>query len=120
VGMRFCGHVPNSPRNKNSKRHIPYPLQKCGFLGPQQTDVPLGRGKNTYSSTLNVMISQMVGKHKLIGATANMLRGPFWSPFWSFNGIFYSIISSISSKIVQKVFNVVNNGMFYSKYYQFQ
>jgi hypothetical protein len=40
-------------------------------------------------------------KHKLIGATANMLRGPFWSLFWSFNWIFYSIISSISSKIIQ-------------------
>jgi hypothetical protein len=59
-------------------------------------------------------------KHKLIGATVDMLRGPFWSPFGSINGIFYSIISSISSKIVQKVFNVVNFDMFYSKYYQFQ
>jgi hypothetical protein len=58
----------------------------------------------------------VLSKHKLIGATADMLRGPFWS----FNRIFYSIISSISSKIVQKIFNIVNNGMFYSKYYQFQ
>jgi hypothetical protein len=34
--------------------------------------------------------------------------------------LIYSIISSISSKLVQKIFNIVNNGMFYSKYYQFQ
>jgi hypothetical protein len=26
VGMRFCGHVPNSPRNKNPKRLISYIL----------------------------------------------------------------------------------------------
>jgi hypothetical protein len=36
--MRFCGHVPISPRNKNLKMHISY----------------------TFSSTLNVMILQMV------------------------------------------------------------
>jgi hypothetical protein len=60
------------------------------------------------------------GIHELIGATGDILRGPFWSPFQNFNGIFYSIISSISSKLVQKIFNVVNNGMFYSKHNQFQ
>jgi hypothetical protein len=60
------------------------------------------------------------GTNELIRATGDILRGPFWSPFWNFNGIFYSIISSISSKLVQKIFNVVNNGMFYSKHNQFQ
>jgi hypothetical protein len=47
-------------------------------------------------------------------------KGLFWSHFWNFNRIFYSIISSISSKLVLKIFNIVNNGMFYSNYYQFQ
>jgi hypothetical protein len=42
LGMRFCGHVPNSPRNKNPKRLIPY-----------------------FSLTLNVMISQMVGNESV-------------------------------------------------------
>jgi hypothetical protein len=40
--MRFCGHVPNSPRNKNSGT------------------------KKTFSSTLNVMISQMVRNESVI------------------------------------------------------
>jgi hypothetical protein len=31
VGMRFCGHVPNSPRLKNAKRHISYLLKKVVF-----------------------------------------------------------------------------------------
>jgi hypothetical protein len=52
--MRFCGHVPNSLRNKNPKRHIPYLLEKVIFLDPKRLL------KITFSSTLNVMISQMV------------------------------------------------------------
>jgi hypothetical protein len=61
-----------------------------------------------------------LGTNELIGATGDILRGPFWNLFQNFNGIFYSIISSISSKLVQKIFNVVNNGMFFSKNNQFQ
>jgi hypothetical protein len=60
VGMRFCGHVPNSPRNKNP---------------------PLAGAKKTCSSILNVMISQMVrnesvifGKHIDIEVTYKILR----------------------------------------------
>jgi hypothetical protein len=60
VGMRFCGHVPNSPRNKNPKKHIPYLLVKVVFLDPKRLLSPLGMGEKTFSSTLNVMISQMV------------------------------------------------------------
>jgi hypothetical protein len=56
------------------------------------------------------------GGNELIGATGDILR----VLFGVLNGISYSIISSISSKLVQKIFNVVNNGMFYSKYNQFQ
>jgi hypothetical protein len=59
--MRFCEHVPNSPRNKNLKRLISYLLEKVDFLDPKRLLSPLGRGKRkTFSSTLNVMIWQMV------------------------------------------------------------
>jgi hypothetical protein len=60
VGMRFCGHVPNSLRNNNPKRHISYPLEKVVFLDPKRLLSPFGKGKKAFSSTLNVMISQMV------------------------------------------------------------
>jgi hypothetical protein len=33
VGMRFWGHVPNSLRNKNMEKHIPYLLCKMVILG---------------------------------------------------------------------------------------
>jgi hypothetical protein len=58
--MRFCGNVPNSPRNKNLKKHISYLLEKVVFLDPKRLLSPLGRGKKTFSLNLNVMISQMV------------------------------------------------------------
>jgi hypothetical protein len=51
--------------------------------------------------------------------SAHHFWSPFWSPFWTFNGIFYSITSSISLKKFLKIFNVINNGIFYSKYHQF-
>jgi hypothetical protein len=60
VGMRFCGHVPNSPRNKNLKRLIPNLLEKVVFLDPKRLLSPFGRGNFFFLSTLNVMISQMV------------------------------------------------------------
>jgi hypothetical protein len=43
--MTFCGHVPNSPRNKNLKRHILNLLKKVVFFGPQKTAVPLSQGQ---------------------------------------------------------------------------
>jgi hypothetical protein len=58
--MRFCGHVPNSPRNKNLKRLIPNILEKVVFWIPKDCCPPLAGTKKTFSSTLNVMISQMV------------------------------------------------------------
>jgi hypothetical protein len=58
--MRFCEHVPNSPRNKNLKKHISYLLEKVVFLDPKRLLSPFGMGKKTFSSTLNVMILQMV------------------------------------------------------------
>jgi hypothetical protein len=58
--MRFCGHVPNSPRNKNLKRLIPYLLEKVVFWTPKDCCPPQTGAKKTFSSTLNVMISQIV------------------------------------------------------------
>jgi hypothetical protein len=60
VGMRFCGHVPNSPRNKNLKRLILNLLEKVVFLDPKRLLPPFGRGKKTFFSTLNVIILKMV------------------------------------------------------------
>jgi hypothetical protein len=60
MGMRFCGHVPNSPRNKNPKRHISYLLEKVVFCTPKDCCPPWARANKTFSSTSNVMISQMV------------------------------------------------------------
>jgi hypothetical protein len=58
--MRFCGHVSNSPRNKNPKRPIPYLLEKVVFWTPNNCCPPRTRIQKTFSSTLNVRISQIV------------------------------------------------------------
>jgi hypothetical protein len=57
--MRFYGHVPNLPINRNSKRLIPY-TQKNGFFGLQYSVVSLGHRGKTFPSTLNVMILQTI------------------------------------------------------------
>jgi hypothetical protein len=58
--MRFWEHVPNSLRNKNMERHIPYLLLKMVFW-PSKLCCPLRvHGKKTFLSTLNVMILQIV------------------------------------------------------------
>jgi hypothetical protein len=48
VGMRFCGHVPNSPRNKNLKRLILNLLEKVAFLEPKRLMSPFGKGKRNF------------------------------------------------------------------------
>jgi hypothetical protein len=58
--MRFWGHVPNSLRNKNMERHIPYLLLKMVFLAFKLCCPLWAQGKKTFLSTLNVMILQMV------------------------------------------------------------
>jgi hypothetical protein len=58
--MRFCGHVPNSPRNKNLKSHNPIYSKNRFFWTPKDCCPPLAMAKKTFSSTLNVMISQTV------------------------------------------------------------
>jgi hypothetical protein len=60
VGMRFCKHVPYSPRNKNLKRHIYFYLRKWFFWTPKDCCPYFVGVKKTFFSTLNVMISQMV------------------------------------------------------------
>jgi hypothetical protein len=81
VGMRFCGHVPNSPRNKNLKRLILNLLEKVVFWAPKDCCPPFAGAKKTFSSTLNVMISQMVrnesvrfGRHIDIEVSYKILR----------------------------------------------
>jgi hypothetical protein len=44
----FCGHVPNSPRNKNLKRLILNLLEKVVFLDPKRLLSPFGRGKKNF------------------------------------------------------------------------
>jgi hypothetical protein len=58
--MRFCGHVPNSPRNKNVKSHNPCYSKNRFFWTPKHCCPPFAGAKKSFSSTLNVMISQMV------------------------------------------------------------
>jgi hypothetical protein len=58
--MKFCRHVPNSPRNKNPKRLNSYLFEKVDFWDSKRLLSPLDRGEKTFSSTLNIMISQMV------------------------------------------------------------
>jgi hypothetical protein len=79
--MRFCGHVPNSPRNKNLKRHIHIYLGKWFFWTPKDCCPSWAGAKKTFSSTLNVIISQMVrnesvrfGRHIDIEVSYKILR----------------------------------------------
>ena len=60
MGMKFCGHVPSSPKNKNLKRHISYLLEKVVFWTPKDCCPTLAGAIETFFSTLNVIISQMV------------------------------------------------------------
>jgi hypothetical protein len=58
--MKFCKHVPNALRKMNLKRLIPNLLEKVVFLDSKTLQSPSGIGKKTLTSTLNVMISQIV------------------------------------------------------------
>jgi hypothetical protein len=48
VGMRFCGHVPNSTRNKNMKFLSPYLLQKMVFLASKTLLSHFGIGEKNF------------------------------------------------------------------------
>jgi hypothetical protein len=81
VGMRFRGYVPNSPRNKSLKRLILNLLEKVVFWTPKDCCHPFAGAKKTISSTLNIMISQMVrnesvrfGRHIDIEVRYKILR----------------------------------------------
>jgi hypothetical protein len=58
--MRFCRHVPNSPRNKNSKRLIPYLLGKVVFLDPKRLLSPSDKGKKNFFFNFECYVLQMV------------------------------------------------------------
>jgi hypothetical protein len=60
VGMRLCRHVPNSPRNKNKMMHHPCLLEKVIVLASKTLLSPISTWKRKNSSTLNLMILQMV------------------------------------------------------------
>jgi hypothetical protein len=80
--MRFCGHVPHSPRNKNMKKLISYLLEKVVVLDPKRLLSPFRScKKNFFFSTLNVMISQLVrnesvrfGRHTDIEVSYKILQ----------------------------------------------
>jgi hypothetical protein len=59
-GLRFCGHVPNSHRNKNLKRYISNLFEKMVFWTPKDCCPPSVGAKETFSSSLNVTILQMI------------------------------------------------------------
>jgi hypothetical protein len=46
--MRFYGHIPNPPRNKNPKRHISYLLENVVFLDPRRLLSPLAVGEKNF------------------------------------------------------------------------
>ena len=48
MDMRFCWHVPNSPRNKNLKSLNPYLLYKMVFLATKTLLYSLSIGKKTF------------------------------------------------------------------------
>jgi hypothetical protein len=45
VDMRFCRHVPNSPRDGNKMLHNPFLLEKVVFLASKTLMSPIGSGK---------------------------------------------------------------------------
>jgi hypothetical protein len=60
MGMRFCRHLPNPPRDKKKMSHDPCLLEKVVFWAFKTLLSPFGSGKKTFLSTLNVMISRTV------------------------------------------------------------
>ena len=60
MGMRFCTHIPNLPRDKDKMLHNPCLLEKVVFGLAKLYCPPLAHGKNFFLSTLNVMISQTI------------------------------------------------------------
>jgi hypothetical protein len=48
MGMRFCGHVPNSPKSKNQKRDILNLIKKVDFLDPKRLLSPVCSGRKNF------------------------------------------------------------------------
>jgi hypothetical protein len=60
MGIRFCTHIPNLPRDKNKMMLHPCLLEKVVFLVSKTLLSAICTWKKTFSLTLNFMISQMV------------------------------------------------------------
>jgi hypothetical protein len=60
MDMRFCWHVPNSPRNKNLKSFNPCLFYKMVFLASKTLLYPLSTGEKLFFPTLNLMILQTI------------------------------------------------------------
>jgi hypothetical protein len=58
--MRFCGHVPNSPRIRIQRGSFHIYFKKWSFWNPKDCCPPWTRAKKKISSILNVMISRIV------------------------------------------------------------
>jgi hypothetical protein len=78
VNMRFFTHVPNSTMNKNLRSGKPYQRRKMVLMASKTL---LSLSEKTFSSTLNVMISQTVrnecvrfGRHVDIQVNYKILR----------------------------------------------
>jgi hypothetical protein len=65
--MRFCGHVPNSPRIRIQRGTFCIYLRKWFFWTPKDCCPHFAGVKKTLFSTLNVMISQMVRNESVFG-----------------------------------------------------
>jgi hypothetical protein len=48
IGMGFCGHLPNSLRNKNLKSHNPYLLHRMVFMAHKTLLHPFSRGERNF------------------------------------------------------------------------
>jgi hypothetical protein len=73
MDMRFCLHVPNSPRNKSLKSLNPYPLYKMVFLASKTLLYSLSTRNFYFFSTLNLMILQTIwNEHVRFGGHINI------------------------------------------------
>ena len=63
--MKFCEHVPNSPKIKELKSYNPYLLKKMVFLAFKTCLYYLNQWKKASFSTLHVMILKLIKSENL-------------------------------------------------------
>ena len=90
VSMRFCGHLPNSPKNKNLKRHISYLLEKVVFLDSKRLLSPSGRGKKNFFFNFECydLANGMECKYKIWQAYRQTLKLATRSYGWKYQNCF--------------------------------